>query len=324
MLSRVFIASALVLGMMGLPFALEVNAPEGSASFGFLKLSLSPRSVGLGGAGAGLVSGIADADLNPAAAARDSGGIAFGQTYLSSVSATGSFAEWNIPWDKRRITVQVRYLGYDNIPGYSESNQSTADYGAHTIKMQAGTAGNALGFDYGASAAFAQNNIDDKTYAAGLLNLGLWRSFPQGMSAGLSVMNADFWISKATDGSAIIAPTVFQGGVAYSHTLLGNLQVSGAVDARKPNDEEMSLPIGVEAIWQHVLSVRLGHQDLREMRLYHSSEFSTAATTLGLGLQWSRYGVEYAYQGNTALTDLLGLPKSITAPSHIWALEIRY
>ena len=305
MLSRVLtaIAFGLVLGVIVPVSALELDAVEGSSSFGFLKLSLSPRSVGLGGAGSGLVSGIADADLNPAAAACDSGGIAFGQTYLLSVSATGSFAEWNIPWDKRRITVQVRYLGYDNIPGYSESNQSTADYGAHTIKMQAGTAGNIFGFDYGASAAFAQNNIDDKTYAAGLINLGLWRELPYGLSAGLSMMNADFWISKATDGSAIIAPTVFQGGIAYSRAVPGNLQVSAVLDAKKPNDEKLVFPTGVEVCWQKILSARLGYPLADD----------NAALSFGFGLQWSRYGFEYAYQGN-----------AVISPTHIWALEIRY
>ena len=318
MLSRVFtaIAFGLVLGVIVPVSAFEPDAVEGSTSFGFLKFSLSSRSAGLGGAGAGLVSGIADADLNPAAAARDSGGIAFGQTYLQSASATGSFVSWNIPWDKRRITVQVRYLGYDNIPGYSESNQSTADYGAHTIKMQAGTAGNVLGVDYGASAAFAQNNIDDKTYAAGLLNLGLRRALPYGLSAGLSMMNADFWISKATDGSAILAPTVFQGGVAYSRAVPGNLQVSAALDAFKPNDDNLSFPAGVEACWQNTLSLRLGYP--------LGKPKGEAPTTLGVGLQWSRYGFEYSYQGNTVFTDLLGLPTYLLSPTHIWALEIRY
>jgi len=303
MSSRVTLVFALLFSLAGPALALQLSASEGEASFGFLKLSLSPRSVGLGGGGVALVGGIVDADLNPAAPARDSGGVAAGQIYLPSFSATGSFAAWNIPVDDYRITAQARYLGYDNIPGYDGNDAATAAYGAHLIKLQTGVAGSLAGFDYGASVAIAENNIADQTYGAGLLNLGLWRGLSGGFAAGVSLMNVDFWTSKAADGTSIIAPVTIQAGAAYSREAYRNLQVSVTADVRKRNDESVALPVGVEACWQNILSVRLGYPVAEQ----------NAAPTFGLGLQWSRFGFEYAYQGNAEIS-----------ATQLWALEIRY
>ena len=284
-------------------FALTLDGQEGDASFGFLKFSLSPRSIALGGAGMALVDGVADVDLNPAAAARDSGGIALGQGYLP-FGSKANYVSWNIPWKDQRITVQARYLGEENIPGWSDLPfRSTAAYGAHTLKLQAGTAGNVLGFAYGVSAAYAQNNIADVTYETGLLNAGLWHELPAGFSTGVSVLNADFWTTNGRDGSKIIPPTAVQAGLAYTRNIPGHTRLSLAVDARKRNDEKLAIPVGVEACWQNLLSVRAGYP-------FQEPEASPA---FGLGLHWSRYGFDYEYQGNAELSG-----------AHFWALEVSY
>ena len=293
--------ASILLGIEAVP-ALTFNAQEGETSFGFLKFSLSPRSIALAGSGTALVNNVADIDLNPAAAARDPGGIALGQGYLP-FATTANFVSWNIPWNDQRITAQARYLGFDNTAGYDVLDRSTTAYGAHTLKFQAGTAGKLTGFAYGASMAYAQNNVADVTYSAGLLNAGLWYELPAGFSAGFSLLNADFWTSNAQDGSPIIPPTSVQAGVSYSRNIPGHTKISVAVDARKRNDEKFAVPVGVEACWQNILSVRAG---------YPISE-PEASPTFGVGLHWLRYGFDYAYQGNAVLSG-----------THFWALEINY
>jgi hypothetical protein len=288
---------------LGPASALDFNLAQGETGFGFLKYSLSPRSIALGGSGVALVDGVADADLNPAAAARDSGGLVLGQGYPRTFAATGSYAAWNIPWNGYRVMVQARYLGYDNISGWNELDRSTAGYGAHTLKLQAGTAGHAWGFAFGASLAYAQNNIADATYDAGLINLGLWRGLPFGLAAGVSLMNADLWSSTARDGGKVFLPATLQAGLAYSRALPGRVDVSVAVDARKRNDEPAAFPAGLEARWQNILSARMGYP-------FGEPE---ASPSFGLGLRWSRYGFDYEYQSNAVL-----------AGAHFWALSIRY
>jgi hypothetical protein len=303
---RLFLLVSMVFALADRIYAFDnlFSVPSGETNFfEFLNYSLSPRSEALGGAGVALVDGIADADLNPAAAARDSGDLSLGQGYFPTAAATANYISWNIPVEDQRITVEARYLGDDNTQGFNSIDDSTAAYGGYTLKLQAGTAGYFEGFAYGVSAAFAQHTIADGTYEAGLFNLGLWRDLQYGFSAGFSMTNVALWTSKAQDGSEVIAPTVTQGGLAYSRALPDNFRVSAALDARKVNDENIAFPAGLEASWRNILSVRLGYPFAA----------SNASADYGLGLRWSRYGFDYVYQGNT-----------VTGGAYFWALSIRY
>jgi hypothetical protein len=282
----------------------ETNRGYGEASFQFLKLSLSPRSIALGGAGVALVDGVADADFNPAAAARDSGALAVGQGYpFLAFSATGSHITWSIPWRGKRFLVQARYLGFEDIPGWSDNNQSTAAYGAHTLKGQAGMAGILFGFAYGVTAAFAQNHIADADYALALLNAGFWRGLPWGFALGAAAVNADFWSDENSENAGVFPPTAVQAGLSYTRDLPQEVTVSLAVDARTRNDEQLAFPAGVEASWKRTLWARLG---------YPFAE-PEPALSAGLGLRWSRFGFHYAYQGHAVLSG-----------GHYWSLEVRY
>ncbi len=214
---RLFLVVSMLFSLSGRIWAFDpFNVPHGESSFGFLKFPLSPRAVALGGSGVALVDGIEDADVNPAAAARDSGDLSLGQGYFPTFAALANYISWNIPVGDQRVTVQARYFSPDAIAGYNTIDDSTASYGAHTLKLQVGTAGYEWGFAYGVSAAFAQNNVADATYDAGLFNLGLWRDLDHGVSAGFSMTNLGFGTSKAQDGSRIIPPTTVQAGLAYS------------------------------------------------------------------------------------------------------------
>jgi hypothetical protein len=57
----------LLLSLVPASLALEIDREYGSSSFKFLKLPLSPRIVGLAGAGSALADGAGEIDLNPAA-----------------------------------------------------------------------------------------------------------------------------------------------------------------------------------------------------------------------------------------------------------------
>ncbi len=301
---RWILALAVCLFPLGRVRALVIDRPYGDASFQFLKLPLSPRSTALGGAGAALVDGIGDADLNPAAAARDSAAVELGQIYTpAAFSATGSQAGWDLPLGNRRLTLHARYLGFGNIPGYDGGDQATGAYGAYTLKLQGGLAGFFWGTAYGVSMAYAQNTIAEGNYATGMVNAGLQRNLPWGFAVGAAVVNADFWTSAALDGSQVFPPTSIQAGVSLTRDLSPRLRVSLAADARTRNDEEIAFPAGVEVSWNDVLWLRAG---------YPFAE-PTAAFSAGMGLRWSRFGFNYAYQGNAVLTG-----------GQFWALEIRY
>jgi hypothetical protein len=284
--------------------ALDTDLQLGQSSFKFLKLSLSPRATAMGGAGAGLVEGAGESDLNPAAAGRAGGALTLGQEYPpQEFGTTASHLSWSLPWGDKRITLNTRYLGFDKIPGWDASGASTTAYDAYTLKLQAGLAGQAVGFSYGVSAAYAQNNVAEATYSAALLNAGLWRDVGHGFSVGASMMTADFWTaSSKPDGEKPVAPVTFQAGLGYVRPLRPGMRIAGAIDVRKVNDEDVVLPAGAELMLMDALFIRAGYP-------FGDPDNGIG---LGLGLKWSRFGFNYAYKGHSALSG-----------GHGWTLEIR-
>ena len=286
--------------------ALETDRQYGEASFKFLKLSLSPRVVGLGGAGSALGDGAGELDLNPAAPASDSGHLVVGRGYpFSEFQSTSSVITWSIPVSDYRILLNARYLGFDNISGFSETAKPTTAYGAHALKVQAGLAGELHGLAWGATLNFAGNSIADANYATAMVNGGLRYLIFSGFHVGLSVVNVDFWDSKAkiAGNPTPFPPTALQAGLSYAHSLGANFDGALAVDARTRNDEKIAWPFGVELGWRHFISARIGFP-LGEQE---------PALAAGLGLRWSRFEFQYAYQGHATL-----------GPGHFWTLDIAY
>ena len=284
--------------------ALETGLELGQSSFKFLKLSLSPRSTAMGGAGTGLVEGAGESDLNPAAAALGGGALVLGQEYPpQEFGTTASHLSWSLPWGERRITLNTRYLGFDKIPGWDGTGTSTTAYDAYTYKVQAGLAGTEFGFAYGASLAYAQNNIAEASYSAALLNLGLYRDLGHGVSVGGSMMNADFYTGTSKPGGEKpLPPVIFQAGLGYVRPLRPGMRVAAAMDVRKVNDEDLVFPAGAELMVMDALFIRAGYP------------FGDPDNGIGLGfgLKWSRFGFNYAYKGHSALSG-----------GHGWTLEIR-
>ena len=299
---------AIVFFAMGrLPIqALEIDRQYGEASFKFLKLPLSPRIVGLGGAGTALADGAGELDLNPAAPASDSGHLVVGRGYpFSEFQSTSSLITWSLPSSGYRILINARYLGFDNIPGYDEITRPTTPYGAHTLKAQAGLAGMFRQLAWGTTVNFAGNSIADANYATAMINAGVRYRILTGLHAGLSIINADFWDSQAmvAGNQDPFPPTAVQAGLAYSHAIGSSLIASLAADARSRNDEQLAWPMGAELIWRNAIIARVGFP-------LGEQEPGIAA---GLGLHWSRFQFQYAYQSHATL-----------GPGHFWTLDIAY
>jgi hypothetical protein len=275
----------------------------GASSFQFLKLSLSPHVDAMGGAGTALSGGPSEAEINPAVAARGQGTLALGQEYPPKEFGTrASHMAWSLPWDGRRVLLHTRYLGFDAIPGWDSDNNSTTAYEAHTLKLQAGMAGNNFGLDWGGSAAYARNTIADASYAALLANVGVRRDLPAGFSAGASVMNAPLWAGKTQEtGETIEPPMTVRAGLGYTRDLRPGSRVVVAADFKKADKEDVVFPVGAEYLMMNTLSMRAG---------FPVGDVDNSFA-LGFGLKWSRFAFHYAYKHHSTLSG-----------GHAWTLEI--
>ncbi len=282
--------------LCALPSAARAQAgmdPE-APGFQFLKLPLSPRAVAMGGAGAALAEGAGEAEVNPAAAARTGGSLTLGQEYAPrEFGARASHLSWGLPWATRRVTLHARYLGFEDIPGWDDDNNPTTPYGAHTLKLQSGLAGSDFGIDWGASLAYARNNIADASYSAGLANFGARRDLPFGLSAGASATNVAFWSGRSRSALEDAEPAaILRAGLGWTRDLRPGSRLALAVDVMKAGEEDAVLPLGVEYMAFNSLFVRAG---------YPLADADNRLT-LGLGLKWSRFAFNYAYKGHSALS----------------------
>ncbi len=300
------LAIAAILAAASTAMAIQTDQPYGQSSFSFLKLPLSPRIVALGGAGSALADGAGELDLNPAAPASDSGRLVVGRGYpFSEFQAASSVITWSIPTGGYRILVNARYLGFDKLEGHGETGEPTTAYGAHALKAQAGVAGMLHDLSWGGTVNFAGNSIANANYATAMVNAGLRYRVLTGLYAGLSVLNADFWDSKAQDPNNAdpFPPTAVQAGLAYSHAIGGQFAAAVAVDVRARNDEDRVWPMGAELSWKNLVTARVGFP-------VGEQEPAIAA---GLAVRWSRFQFQYAYQGHATL-----------GPGHFWTLDIAY
>lgn len=304
-LRRPFAFPLLVAVLCALPLVARAQSsldPE-APGFQFLKLSLAPRSVAMGGAGAALAEGAGEAEVNPAAAARAGGSLTLGQEYAPrEFGARASHLSVGLPWDSRRILLHMRYLGFNDIPGWDADNNSTTPYGAHTLKLQAGLAGAVLGVDWGGSLGYAQNNVADASYSAALANVGLRRALPWNLSAGVAATNVSLWSGRSRSATENAEPpAILRAGLGWTRDLRPGSSVSLAADVVKTGNEDAVFPVGVEGKIFDALFVRagwpVGDPDNR--------------LALGLGLKWSRFALNYAYKGHSTLSG-----------SHGWTLEI--
>jgi hypothetical protein len=300
-----------ILAFAALTFALparslEIDRAYGEASFKFLKLPLSPRVVGLGGAGVALADGAGELDLNPAAPASDSAALVVGKGFpFGEFQAGSSHITWSVPYRGYRILLNARYLGFDKIDGYDDLAKSTTPYGAHTLKGQGGVAGRLRDFTWGATVNYAENGIAGANYGSAMINLGARYLVLPGLHAGLSLVNADFWDSKSKDASFAdpFPPTAIQAGLSYARALGAGLAAAVAVDARTRNDEELNWPAGAEVSWRNLLFARAGFPFGAQEPGFHG----------GLGLRWSLFDFQYAYEGHANLS-----------PGHFWELTVHY
>lgn len=300
------LSAGLALALAPAVRALETDREYGSASFQFLKLPLSPRIVALGGAGAALADGAGDLDLNPAAPVSDSARLVVGKGFPFAEFGSGSsHIVWSVKRGGSRILLNARYLGFDKIRGYDDLARPTTHYGAHTLKGQLGYAGRYGRLDYGATLNFAENSISGANYRTAMVNVGLRGRVFDGLHAGLSVVNADFWGSRARiEGNEDpFPPTAIQAGLSYARAIGRGFRAAAAVDARTRNDEKLAFPMGLEVSWQDILYARMGFP-------VAEPEPGLAA---GLGLQWNQFRVQYAFQGHEVL-----------APGHFWSFEIAF
>ncbi|MFI5236406.1 MAG: PorV/PorQ family protein [Ignavibacteriales bacterium] len=294
----------------------------------FLNIAVSPRAISMGGAFVGTANDVSSLYWNPAGASRS-------EINEAMFSHTKWFADINYNWagvmiklgESGTLGLNLTYLDYGDIEITTLSEQDGTGQFFSAYDMSAGLtyAYNLTDrFSLGGTVKYVQQKIWNSSATAFAVDVGvLFHSDINGLRIGATITN--FGSDMQMDGKDLLVqhdidpniygnndqilanlqtdafplPLTFRIGLAMDVLNEESHRITLAVDALHPNDNNESLNVGGEYVFENLISFRAGYKSLF---LDNSEEGLTA----GVGLNYnfsSDFGVrvDYAYQDFGAL-----------------------
>ena len=248
--------SVSLLASSALVAANPFDLPQGGSGFKLLKSYASPRDQALSGAGAG-GPGI-DLAANPATDSVSKTAISAGwmQTY-GQFGASLQDARWQVPFGDWNAEGRLRYEGFSDIAGRDGTDQGTGTYGASTWSLEAGVSAPLPldGLRAGLTVGGGMDAVSDAT-AWGLWVSGGLRWAPTSLPLGVGLSVENLGAGSKSGQYRERLPAVVQAGLSWSQKW-GEWTVIPMVDLRQVADEDLVVPLGLEAQWNGV-SLRTG------------------------------------------------------------------
>lgn len=295
----------------------------GSTSAPFLNIGIGPRAISMGGAFVATASDVSSLYWNPAGASRS-------DINEAMFSHSSWFADINYNWagamlklgDAGTVGLNLTYLDYGDmeITTLAEQDGTGQYFSAYDLSMGLTYAYNLTDrFSLGGTVKYIQSKIWNTSASAFAMDLGvLFHSDIYGLRIGATITN--FGTGMKMDGKDLLVqhdidpnnygnndqilaslqtdefplPLTFRIGLAMDVLNNEEHRVTLAADALHPNDNDESLNVGGEYMFNNLIAFRVGYKSLF---LDNSEEGLTA----GVGLNYnftSDFGVrvDYAYQ----------------------------
>ena len=295
----------------------------GSTSAPFLNIGIGPRAISMGGAFVATASDVSSLYWNPAGASRSN-------TNEAMFSHSSWFADINYNWagamlklgDAGTVGLNLTYLDYGDmeITTLAEQDGTGQFFSAYDLSMGLTYAYNLTDrFSLGGTVKYIQSTIWNTSASSFAMDLGvLFHSDIYGLRIGATITN--FGTEMQMDGKdlqvqhdidpnnygnndQILAtlqtdefplPLTFRRGLAMDVLNNAEHRITLAADALHPNDNDESLNVGGEYMFNNLIAFRVGYKSL----LLDNSE---EGLTAGVGLNYnftSDFGVkvDYAYQ----------------------------
>ncbi|NWG29050.1 MAG: PorV/PorQ family protein [Ignavibacteriaceae bacterium] len=295
----------------------------GSTSAPFLNIGIGPRAISMGGAFIATASDVSSLYWNPAGASRS-------DINEAMFSHSRWFADITYNWagamvklgDAGTVGLNLTYLDYGDmeITTLSEQDGTGQLFSAHDMSMGLTYAYNLTDrFSLGGTVKYIQQKIWNTSASAFAMDLGvLFHSDIYGLRIGATITN--FGTGMKMDGKDLLVqhdidpnnygnndqilaslqtdefplPLTFRIGLAMDVLNNEEHRFTLALDALHPNDNDESINIGGEYMFNNLIAFRIGYKSLF---LTNSEEGLTA----GVGLNYNftnDFGVkvDYAYQ----------------------------
>lgn len=273
------------------------NVNSGGTTMKFLSMQVSPRSAAMSGAGVADPGRVSEVTRNPLAmSVANTPEFGVNQIILDGVG-TDKFTSvyFSAPvGESFSASGAVEFLGYDDIEGRDENGLETGEYGAYAWGLQAGFGSRSRIFNWGISARFASQTIDDETGYAFMGDIGGSFKVNQYLAFGATATNVGF--ATAYDDENEYTPRALQAGITgmIPFTDKWNLHVSA--DAYRRADTRPQWLFGGELSYAETLMLRGGYA----IRHDSKSPKTESGISCGLGVVFGMIVFDYGYSPRPA------------------------
>lgn len=301
--NRLLITAALLLTLTVSAFAKDVNSNAGTSAFPFLKINVSARSVGMGGAMTGLADDESSLYYNPAGIASFENESRYILGYHNMyVDMQSGFAGYIRPLDeKKTIGLYLSYLNYGSFIETDDVGNVLGEFSGGDLVL-AGSFGYRYNhqFKFGATVKLIYEKISEYSATGAAVDLGAkYTSDRQRYGFGLSVLNLGAQLSSLGAEKDKL-PLQFRGG--------GYLQPKGidvvlSTDLSVPVDNDPVVALGAEYFNFKPLYLRLGWNSFGNNYQSENSDESWAGMSFGIGFDIKRMQISYAFTPAAELGD---------------------
>ncbi len=293
-LATLFIISLALTGLWG------VNDAAGTTGFNTLKIVYSARAVAMGQAQTGLVRNPDGIYFNPAALLNIPSpeiGTTYSNYFLDS---QGGQLQYMLPRSKYLAWgFGLKYLNMGSMDRTEADPQSNdlidtgETFGAYNLIASASVAKymNPM-LDFGATAKLIYDQIDDKSAAAAVIDLGLMHHpTNKKVKVGVSLRNLGLQVKYYTDSKYKESlPFTAAAGIGYEF----NPRLQGSLDLNKATGENIVAKLGLEYALYPTLDLRMGlRSDAGDQNIGGGLGW-TSGLSLGAGWVWRNYRMDYA------------------------------
>lgn len=306
------------------------NPDAGKSGYTFLKVGVSAKAQGMGGAYAGLADDLSGLYHNPAGIVmptyiftKRESRIDYGfeeedeetkteidyevstlqpaknrfmATYMNYLLdfKTGYLGYARLLDQATAIGVSLHYMNYGDFDRLDSQGNQNGTFGAHDIAIGLTYAKVLLkGFSGGFTGKFISEKIDSYSSSAIAADIGIQYRFGGGRSGlGLAITNAGVQTKGFSKSHKDPLPVTIDAG--FSHVLKG-LPLTIAVDLIKPSDNAASLAIGGQFNALSPLMLRLGWSSAGSDFKTGSGRDNLAGFAGGFGYSYQKYVFDYSY-----------------------------
>ncbi|MBU0568809.1 PorV/PorQ family protein [bacterium] len=278
---KLILAVSLTALMTGSAFGIDENA--GTSAACFLKVGLSVRSAGMGGAGVALAEGVDGLSLNPAALVglKSKEVLLMHHSYLEEVSF--NYLAGILPLKNQGVGVGLNLISTGNIKRTTYNiPDGNGELETGGMILTAGYARNiSKQIKAGASLKYISQKLDDKTGKGAGLDIGLlYQPRIKGLTLGAVVENIGLKKIKFIEEKEDL-PLLIKAGAGYKikKALVG-------IDIAKSNDNSIQFNLGGQYQIIPSLALRAG---------YNSSIDEGPGVTAGFGISHKNLTFDGAY-----------------------------